>query len=260
MPGEQSGAFVLANPSGSEVYRFPDLEKLGFRAFVSGRRGGVSPAPFDSLNTDPSGGDSVGNVVENVRRIKTAAGVEALWTPMQVHGGNVAVIDSSAPLPPGDAEADAVVVGVPGVAVGVKTADCLPVLLADKGGRAAAAVHAGRRSVEGRLPLKAARIVIERFSIGPADIVAALGPRIGKCCYEVDEETARGFHDCCGGSGGRMLDLAEAVVRQLEQAGVRGENILDCGICVSCENERFFSHRADGRVTGRFMTGIELPG
>ncbi|MGK7346616.1 MAG: polyphenol oxidase family protein [Candidatus Nitrospinota bacterium M3_3B_026] len=260
MPGEQSGALALVSPSGAEVYRFPALEKLGFRAFVSGRRGGVSPAPFDSLNTASSGGDSVENVEENIRRIMEAVEMETLWTPRQVHGDGVAVIDSAAALPSGDTEADAVVVTVPGAAVGVKTADCLPVLFSDRAGRAAAAIHAGRRSVEAHLPRKTARMMIERFSIGPEDIIAALGPRIGKCCYEVDEETARRFHGCCGGSGGRKLDLAEAVVRQLEQAGVRGENILDCGICVSCENERFFSYRGDGLVTGRFMTGIELPG
>lgn len=248
--------FENISENGVDVYSFPALKSLGYKAFVSGRGGGVSPAPYNSLNTDDSVGDDARNVEENLRRIAGAAGVESVWMPRQVHGDAIAVMDSSSAR--AVREADAVVVSTPGVAVAVRTADCLPILLADKKARAGAAIHAGRRSTEARIAGKTIRMMAEKFMTVPGDLVAALGPCIRSCCYEVDEDTARNFYDCCGGSGSVMLDIVVANVKQLIEAGISPDNIIDCGVCVSCESHRFFSYRADGGVTGRFISGITI--
>jgi len=108
---------TLITKNGPEVFNASILEKLGFKTFVTGRGGGVSKKPFDSLNTSASGGDDADDVAENMRRIKKAVGISKLWMPIQVHGDKVFVVDT--PNLPDAAEADAVVVTVPGVAVAV---------------------------------------------------------------------------------------------------------------------------------------------
>jgi len=243
-----------------EIYRFPALDALGFRTFVTGRGGGVSAPPFDSLNVDPGGGDDPANIEENLRRIKEALSLEILWTPRQVHGDGIAVIDSGGggEPPPADIEADAVVVSSPGIAIGVKTADCLPILMADPERKVAAAVHAGRRGSELYIARRAAETMVKRFGCEPGAITAALGPCVRECCYEVDVASARRFRACCGGSGSRMVDLVGANVRQLLDAGLLEENIIDSGVCVSCESGRFFSHRKDRGRTGRFVSGLAV--
>jgi len=251
-----NGTFKKINGAGPELYHFPALESLGFKTFVSGRGGGVSPEPFHSLNTNYSGGDSEENVRENMSRIKSALKIERLWAPSQVHGDDVAIIEQDAPA--GITEADAVIISSPSLAVGVRTADCLPLIIADPVKRAAAAIHAGRRSTELHITAKTIKIMAEKFGSDPADMSVALGPCIRNCCYHVDKETAARFHACCGGGGGQYLDIVEANIRQLLESGVRQTAIVDSGICSSCDNLRFYSYRKDGNVTGRFISGVAL--
>ncbi|MBI4666244.1 MAG: peptidoglycan editing factor PgeF [Nitrospinae bacterium] len=240
----------------AHIYRFETIHAAGFPHFVTGRGGGVSPAPYHSLNTDYNGGDSHENVRRNIGKVLASAGLEKLWTPKQVHGDIVAVINGGPA--PEVVEADAVITATPGMAVGVRTADCLPLLLVDTTRKVVAAVHAGRRSTELHIARKTVNIMRDKFGCAPPDIVAAIGPCIRACCYEVDLESAGRFHSCCGGSGGRMLDIAGANLAQLKQAGVENGNITDCGICTACENHRFYSYRKDGKVTGRFLSAVAL--
>lgn len=240
----------------AEVYRFPELDNTGFKTFVTGRGGGVSPPPFESLNTGDMVGDDPANVSKNIERIKRAVGVRTIWAPRQVHGDTITLIDKSLPL--GDIKADAVVTTVPHIAIGVRTADCLPIILVDPVTKTASAIHAGRRGVELQIAFKTVRFLIDRLSVNPKDIHAAFGPCIRECCYEVDEKTANYFHECCGGGGGRKLSIVSANLDQLEKAGVPTENITDCGICVSCKHEMFYSYRKDGQRTGRFLTCVAI--
>lgn len=243
------------NKSGPEVYNVPVLEKLGFKTFVTGRHGGVSKKPFDSLNAATSVGDNADDVTKNMRLIKKTAGISKLYLPNQVHGDEIVVIDN--PDLPEIAKADAVIVTISGVVAAVRTADCVPILLADPVRNIAGAVHAGRQGAEIYITSKTVAIMVDLGS-NPADIIAVIGPCIRKCCYEVDEAVATNFHACCGGDGGLMLDIAKACETQLKGAGLALQNVHDASICTSCNSATFFSYRKDGGVTGRFVSGIEV--
>lgn len=224
----------------------------GARAVFSTRLGGVSEPPFDSLNLGLLTDDSEAAVAENRRRLAFALGFnpEQVVFSRQVHGTRL--IDHSGELrgsfqteyvqkePRNVLEADGHVISGPGAAALVFVADCLPVALFGPGG--VAMVHAGWRGLAGGI-LGAAAGAVEAMA-------AAIGPGIGPCCYEVGEEVLSAFADLGDGiARGRMLDLPEVARRQLAKAGV--EQVESAGLCTSCEEELFFSHRRDDGQTGR---------
>jgi YfiH family protein len=153
-------------------------------------------------------------------------------------------------------EADAVVSVTPGVAACVSVADCVPVLLADPVGGAVAAIHAGWRGTAARAAAEGVR-ALAREGAEPGRLVAAVGPSIGPCCYEVSPELADRFGREIGpeavalGGGAPRLDLWRANVRVLLDAGLAAERIEVVGRCTACERELFFSHRRDAGRTGR---------
>jgi polyphenol oxidase len=210
------------------------------RAAFSTRLGGVSEAPFDSLNLGLLTDDTEGAVVENRRRLAAALGFAPgqVTFARQVHG--VRLIDHRIESPEGVVEADGHLVSEPGLAPLVFVADCLPVALAGPGGLAM--VHAGWRGLAGGI-LAAGAEAVEATR-------AAIGPGIGPCCYEVGEEVLSAFSGLGEGvARGRMLDLPEVARRLLSAAGV--ERVESAGLCTSCEEELFFSHRRDEGRTGR---------
>lgn len=218
------------------------------------REGGVSTGAWASLNAGGSVGDAPAAVELNLALIAAEAKVprDRLFGVTQVHGD--AVVEA----PVGSAvQADAIWSGRAGDAVGVKTADCVPILIADPKGRRVAAVHAGWR---GTLSEIAARTVetLVRAGSAPADLRVAIGPAIGACCYAVGEDliaqfAARFPAEVCG--SGRTLDLKRAVRVTLERAGVPHAQIDDLGLCTACD-PRFFSHRRDKGHTGRHFSFI----
>lgn len=210
------------------------------RAAFSTRLGGVSEPPFDSLNLGLLTDDAEAAVVENRGRLAAALGFEPdrIVFSRQVHG--VRLVDHRIESPEGVVEADGHVVSEPGLAPLVFVADCLPVALAGPGG--VAIVHAGWRGLAGGI-LAAGAEAVEATR-------AAIGPGIGPCCYEVGEEVLSAFSGLGEGvARGRMLDLPEAARRLLAAAGVG--QIESAGLCTSCEEELFFSHRRDEGRTGR---------
>jgi polyphenol oxidase len=215
-----------------------DMERA--TAAFSTRLGGVSESPYDSLNLGLLTDDAEDAVVENRRRLALALGFEPdrIVFARQVHGTRL--LDHRVESPEGLAEADGHVVSERGTAPLVFVADCLPVALAGPGG--VAMVHAGWRGLAGGILATAAAAV-------EAD-AAAIGPGIGPCCYEVGEEVLSAFAGL--GEGvvkRRMLDLPEAARRSLANAGV--EQVESAGLCTSCEEGLFFSHRRDRGRTGR---------
>ncbi|VAX16192.1 FIG00003370: Multicopper polyphenol oxidase [hydrothermal vent metagenome] len=248
--------FTRINKSGPEVYRFPRIDDLGFKTFVSGRGGGVSQAPFTSLNTDLTRGDNPSDVKQNMEMIKDAAGVKAIWTPRQVHGDLLILVTDT--FPDVMIEADAVATNIPGVAIAVRTADCLPVILVDPVTKTVAAIHAGRKGTELSIASKTVKTLEKELDVKAKNLHAGLGPCIRSCCYEVDEKTALYFHERCGAREGRLIDIAAANIDQLTSAGLEATNIYDCGICASCESHRFYSHRKDKGATGRFISGVAI--
>jgi len=133
----------------------------------------------------------------------------------------------------------------------VRTADCVPILIADRRGRAAAAVHAGWRGTAAGIALRAVEM-FEEIGIEAGELRAALGPSIGPCCYEVGPEVLHAV----GGGSGRRLDLAAANVAQLRSAGMRAGEIFRAPWCTACRTDLFFSYRREGSAAGRLMACI----
>lgn len=223
------------------------------------RTGGVSPAPWDSLNLGGAVGDAPERVEENWRRLEVATGL-GFARVRQVHGARVVRADG--PCAAAE-EADAVVSLRPGLAACVSVADCVPVLLADPGSGAVAAVHAGWRGTLARAAAEGVRALAREAGAPPGRLLAAVGPSIGPCCYEVSADLAERFRlelgEVVGGDGAARLDLWAANRRVLEEAGLRPERIEVLGRCTSCEGDLFFSHRRDAGRTGRQMAFIAPP-
>ena len=157
-------------------------------------------------------------------------------------------------------EADAVCTNRPCVLVGVRTADCVPVLLVDRQRRAVAAVHAGWRGTAADVLPGAIERMASEYGSRPAEIEAAVGPCIGPCCFEVGETVAErfpgGFVDRKGAKP--HVDLAGILRAQLWQAGV--DCLVTAGHCTSCDLDRYFSHRAEHGDTGRMLSLVGLRG
>jgi YfiH family protein len=139
----------------------------------------------------------------------------------------------------------------PGAALGIRTADCVPVLLATRDGRPVAAVHAGWRGSAGNVAAAAVRALRDEFGTDAGDLVALIGPHIGPCCYEVDAPVRRAISDASVFGPGRdaehwRLDLGELNRSQLERAGLPAHSIYRVGGCTSCEPELYASYRRDG--------------
>ena len=147
-------------------------------------------------------------------------------------------------------EGDALLENAPGHAVGVKTADCVPILLVDVEHRAVAAVHAGWRGTVQRIVQSAVAAMAAEFGTRPGGLHAAIGPGIGKCCYEVGSEVAAQF----GETGTCRIDLTEANRQQLIEAGIPEAHIYAAQLCTKCGVEDFHSYRRDRERAGRMLS------
>lgn len=175
----------------------------------------------------------------------------------QVHS---AVVANARNLEDREREGDALVTNEVNRSIGVRTADCVPILLLDPNRRALAAVHAGWRGSTAEIVLHAVQALGENFGSHASDIHAAIGPCIRSCCYEVGNDVAEQFHaffpEWTPGDGKRRLDLPEANRRQLIGAGVAANHIYDCGRCTACEPEVFFSYRREPGISDRMIAAI----
>ena len=165
----------------------------------------------------------------------------------QVHSATcIAANGRSGVLGPGDALLE----NTPGVPVAVRTADCIPILLVDERRHAVAAVHAGWRGTVAQIARQAVGEMRRDFGSEPADLHAAIGPGIGKCCYEVGPEVAAQF-----GEQGRIhLDLPEVNRAQLVDAGVTPSRIYASNLCTMCRQDEFHSYRRDREAAGRMYS------
>ena len=248
------------------VLRSELLTSRNVRHGFSTRIGGVSEGPFASLNVAVGPGDRADHVAENLARFAAAIGVEAerLYQTSQVHGADVRTIERGDDrLAVVQEHADALVAHDPSTAIGIRTADCVPILLHERDTHAVAAVHAGWRGVVGGVVQSALAHLAIRAR-GARGIVAAIGPSIGPCCFEVGEEVATALADAAPGDDRIVLrdrarphvDLRRAVRLQLLAHGVDDASIEDVPGCTRCDAERFFSHRRDGARSGRLIAAI----
>ena len=243
------------------VLRARSLVEAGIRHGFSTRRGGVSAGAFESMNLARNVGDDPEAVAENHRRFAESVGydLERLFEISQVHGARVLRVHGAAVPATRTEEADALVTWTPGDAVAVRVADCVPVLLAAPGRAVVAAVHAGWRGVATRVLAAAA----EAMAVEPGVIVAAVGPCIGPCCFEVGDDVATQIaaassetvvaRSAVAGAKPKV-DLRAAVTFQLGAIGVW--SVEHVGGCTMCEPAWFHSFRRDGKLSGRLLAAI----
>jgi hypothetical protein len=240
------------------------LGRAGFANAFSTRLGGCSPFPENDLNLAGFAEDAAENIVENRRRfLSLCGGGWSLATGWQEHGTEVRVVRAGDPVPDArdDERCDALATDAPRVLLGVKTADCVPVLLADPATGACAAVHAGWRGTAADIVPKTLARMAEEFGTRAADVITAVGPAALGCCYEVGPEvveifTTRFAEDAPAifkptREGLALVDLHEANRRQLARAGVSPDSVHLAPLCTMCRTDLFFSYRREKQKHGR---------
>jgi polyphenol oxidase len=249
-------------------YRFtgPDVgADAGFVHALVTRLGGVSNAPFSSLNLGSSVGDAPDAVRTNHTRLFDALGVSSdqVVSPSQVHGRRVAVVgqqDGGTIIP----RTDALITNRRGMALLLRFADCVPVLFYDAVHRAAGLAHAGWRGVAKQVIPATVAAMAEQFGTEPQDLWAGVGPAIGLDHYEVGEDVVRHVQatlppETCVASqieGQWHLDLPKAVTAQLTMLGIA--RIEGAEICTACNLREWYSHRGEAGNTGRFGVLVAL--
>ena len=237
------------------------LEDAGFVNGFSTRLGGVSPFPEADLNLAGYDEDSSQNIEENRRRFLSIFQDDfRLATVWQIHSDKIKFVASEDDIEMSDGKFDALVSDLDGVLVGVKTADCVPVLMGDTSTGAFAAAHAGWRGSAQSIVTKTIEQMKLRFGTDPADIVCAIGPAATCKSYEIGQDVidafAQNFRDAAKyfkptRDGHALVDLHAANRDQLLDAGVRGDAIFTAPVCTMQRTDLFFSYRVEKKLYGR---------
>lgn len=247
----------------------------GVRHAFSTRRGGVSAPPWDSLNIGLSMGDRAEDVAENHRRLLRCIGLaphQAVCS-RQVHGAQVRRCTQADAgcglLRQRDFQADALITCLPGLALTVFSADCGTVLLYDPAAGAVGAIHAGWRGCAAGVVHETVRAMQASYGTQPGDLWAALGPCIGRCCFETEGDVPAAMTAALGPEAEPFL-LRRGAKWQVDLAGLNGLWLRKCGllpqriqtaqVCTACHPEQFWSHRRMGRQRGLQGAVIALEG
>ena len=239
-------------------------------AFVNGfstRLGGVSEMPANALSLAGFNDDAAENILENRRRfLKLFPGDWALAGCWQVHGADIRVVQTREEAKPAENErgdtifCDVIVSDVKGVLAGVKTADCVPILLGDPVTGAFAAVHAGWRGTLATAVVAGVERLVKEFDVRPENLRAAIGASAGPCCYEVGSDVIDAFISkfvdgeklfTTTRPGHAKVDLLKANRDQLISTGVKPERIHVAPICTMCRTDLFFSYRKEKSLHGK---------
>lgn len=259
MPFQQAGNI--------RFWTFDLLDRPGVTHAVFTRRGGVSPAPWASLNVGGTVGDNPHRVQENRRLTFQTLDLEpqSAFDVWQVHGAQA--VYSERPRTPGSdyIRADIVLTDRPGVTLFMRYADCVPILLYDPRQEAVGLVHAGWQGTVRQAASVAVTEMVARFASRPQDLLAAIGPSIGPDHYQIGEEVASQVRTAFGPVADKFLlaragaiyfDLWGANQWLLSQAGVARMEVA--GLCTGCHLEDWYSHRLERGATGRFGALIAL--
>jgi hypothetical protein len=240
--------WTLESAAAVPAWRSAPADPACLLAF-STRKGGVSAAPWDTLDLGLSCGDRPESVLENRRRLLVSLALDpaSLATAGQVHGTRI----HSATSPGHEPGCDALLTSTPGLALAVATADCMSLLYAAPG--AVAVAHAGWRGAAAGLPATTLQSLCAAAGVPPGAVRVALGPCIRACCYEVGPEVAQRFPASTVRTveGRLRLDLPAVARLQLLEAGLPPGAFEDTGACTACEPHWYFSHRRDAGRTGR---------
>ena len=256
--------FIITQKNNIWYGTFPALEEAGFVNACSCRLHGESDVVEGTLNLALHVGDDVEKVLRNRKAFAKAVGVDAnrFTTCQQVHGSKVVQVtkelvgSGAVDFANTIADTDALITNLPDVPLMLFYADCVPVLLADLETGAIGLAHAGWRGTVANIGAKTLAAMGEAFGTKPENVLAAIGPSIGACCYEVDDfvrDQASGYEEFFAPEGGGkyQLDLWGMNAKQLQEAGVPEENITVAGICTNDNVELFCSYRAEQGKTGR---------
>jgi polyphenol oxidase len=289
VPSTPAPNWTTSASRGLQLLQVSALSKLPWliHAF-STAPGGISPLANEKvLNLGFTDWDTRENVQENRRRFQTAADAKdlPLITLKQFHSDVIHLFDSPSADP---CRGDASITNRPGLLLSIQTADCVPFLLVDPKKRAIAAIHAGWRGTLARIAAKTIGKMQMHFATNPRDLLAAIGPSIGPCCYEVGTEVATQFLSQFPDAPayfdefrtgdepnpvqwlnmmppghqpppkGVLLDLRKANRSQLLAAGLRSQNIHTIDLCTACHPNLLFSYRKQGPQSGRLMSIIAL--
>jgi YfiH family protein len=233
------------------------------------RHGGVSPAPWNSLNTGGMNGDKRENVIENRRRIFSVFNrpVQTIFDVWQVHSADVLVADYPRPLDHPHEKADAIVTDNPTITLFMRFGDCVPILLFDPVRKVIGIAHAGWQGTVRKIARSTVENMNLHFGCDPKNILAGIGPSIGVDRYEVGEDVTavvmQSFgktSDVClvSRNGKTHFDLWKANAILLEEAGLIQSHIQISAICTASNPEDWYSHRTEKGKTGRFGTLIGL--
>jgi len=244
------------------------LAQAGVRHGFTTRVGGVSVGPFASFNLSLAVGDEAEAVAQNRRLWSRVTGLawDAVVGLNQVHGDDVLRVDREPQALPPEAERrfDASLTDRDDAVLAVRTADCVPILLASTEPAAVAAVHAGWRGTLSGVAARAVQALGEHFGCRSEAMLAAIGPCIGPEAFEVGPEVFTPFDVRFGQpvairrEDRLFVDLVAANRRWLEQAGLPADRIDDLDLCTHARSDLFFSHRRDRGRTGRQMAFVTL--
>ncbi len=266
--------FRLVKKGDFSYYKVDSFEATGLVSHMfTTKSGGVSEGDYCSMNFRFNCSDLRENVLKNFEIAATELGTSSAKMVLtnQVHETNVVCVDSS---DCGNGilfenkfqSADALICAAPGVVISAFYADCVPVLLLDKKGKAIASVHSGWRGTVGDITGCAIDKMINKYQSAPEDILVAIGPAIGVCHYEVSFDVADAFLKRYSDAvvikrdGGFYVDMRKAITESVEKRGVPYENITVSDICTYCNSDTLFSHRATGGRRGNMGAFIMLNG
>jgi len=226
----------------------------GLMVRFASRIGGSSDPPFNALNLGSGTGDDEKTVISNRKAFLDDCNIASEQVALcgQIHSDNIKVTDTGGFFP----DTDGLITTSSGVALGINTADCFPIVIYSPPERALAALHAGREGARKGIIGKAVQILTDRFGVDPATAVAMTGPGICGRCYRVDKDIARDFPEetVISIDGFPHLDLRTFCEMELEGAGVGKQSIIHSNVCTCCDDARCFSYRRDGGITGRHWT------
>ena len=261
--------FYWRERDGVKVLVCHALEEHGFANGFSTRLGGVSPFPENDLNLAGFDEDSADNIYENRRRfLNVFDGDFQIATAWQLHGDGIKIVKTTEEAANSDEKFDAVVSNLDKVLAGVKTADCVPVLIGDTKTKAYAAVHAGWRGTVQSIVGKSVEAMRKVYGTNTSDLVCAIGPAAGCESYEIGSDVIEAFADNFKESGKyfrttrdghALVDLHSANEDQLLSLGVPADNIFKAPYCTMARTDLFFSYRVEKKIygkTGRLMSVI----
>lgn len=263
--------FYWRERNGVKVLICRTLEENGFVNGFSTRSGGVSKFPANDLNLAGFGEDSDENIFENRRRFLEIFGSDfTLATVRQVHGDAVKVVKNLTEARDGEGKFDALASNLPNVLAGVKTADCVPILIGDRKTKSFAAVHAGWRGTVESIVKKSIEKMCVEFSAEPENLICAIGAAATCKNYEIGRDVIDAFREKFSDSekfftatrpNHALVDLHLANTEQLVSIGVLPENIYVAPFCTIERTDLFFSYRKEKKLygkTGRLMSVVGL--